>query len=271
MIKDMYSLKNIKFLAATTRLTKDQSTTLQEPQGGNKKRTFFPRGEKVQSQVSAPQQGQRKGGAQPAFNRTRTTFLSRIGKLPKRVQVGRSNDRLNEYQSQYKAKQEIKKFYGNLSERDLINFVKKTRNLGNNDQSIISLLERKLDVVVFRLGFSNSIPEARFLIKTGQILVDNKKIRYNHYLVENGSIIKSTSILSFINKILCLRLNQFKLPSHLSVAVCLETTDSKSNNTVIVSPPIVLEGIFIKNPLESEVYLTVDFPINKFNYFINKY
>lgn len=195
--------------------------------------------------------------------------ISRIGKLSKKVIIGKGKDRLSEYQSQYKAKQLIKKFYGNLSESELINLNKKNKS----NLPLICLIERRLDVVVFRLGFARSIHEARYLINTKQIKINNKFIRHPNFLVLNGSIITTSSVISHLSRLLHLKLNFFKLPSHLfnfpssissNIITQLENSDKSKSSANLI-------GLFIKDPLEAEVYLPYDFPLEKFNYFINKY
>lgn len=195
------------------------------------------------------------------FIKKNSVIISRIGKLSKKVIIGKAKDRLSEYQSQFKAKQLIKKFYGNLSESDLINLTNKNKN----NLPLICLIERRLDIVVFRLGFARSINEAKYLIKTKQIKVNNVIIKHSNFMVSNGSTIISSSLISYLSRLLYLKLNYIKLPSHLFYYTPIYSF--KENNKWEGN----LIGMFIKDPLESEIYLPYNFPLDKFNSFIHKY
>jgi hypothetical protein len=100
----------------------------------------------------------------------RATEITRVGaKNSKRVNMPKKQDTLTEYQSQYKAKQQIKYFYGGISETSLRRLVK-TMPAGH---PAICELEKRLDVVLFRLGFASTIFEARSLIKGGSIKLND--------------------------------------------------------------------------------------------------
>jgi ribosomal protein S4 len=174
---------------------------------------------------------------------------------------------LTEFQNRFKAKQTIKKYYGNLSENYFAN--KKTNSATNSD-SLVCELEKRLDVVVFRLGFSSSILEARSLIKSGLVKINDKVVHSHSYSksVNVGSkITVDVSKLTYLAKIKHLKFNLFKTPTHL-------VTPSQIGASVGESS--ILEGYFIQNPIESEVFLpnltipfgektnsSSNFPINK--------
>jgi hypothetical protein len=88
-------------------------------------------------------------------------------------------------------------------------------------------------------------------------------------MVLNGSTIISSSLTSYLSRLLHLKINYFKLPSHLFY---ISTPfSSKEKEEFSGKSSINLIGMFIKDPLESEVYLPYNFPLDKFNYFIHKY
>ncbi len=193
--------------------------------------------------------------------KTFSTPITLIGKFPKKVEMERGRGtQLNEYQSQFKAKQWIKNFYGKLSESRFKLSVK-----NKIEESIINYLEKRLDVIVFRLGFARSIQEARYLIETKKIKVNTQMISNPNFIVEVGSKISTTSLLSYEAKLRHLKLNVLKTPSHLY-------------NVQINNPQMInrntkgkLVGYLIKNPIESEAFLPYNFPIDKLHCYLNKY
>jgi len=80
--------------------------------------------------------------------------------------------------------------YG-LLERQFKNYFKKAeRQKGITGTNLLILLERRLDVVVFRLGFANSLAQARQLVRHNHFLVNGKKVNIPSYLVKVGDVIE---------------------------------------------------------------------------------
>lgn len=123
---------------------------------------------------------------------------------------------LNEYQNQFKTKQKFKGLYGGLSEKSFrrlcIVAKLKTKNNSNKHSpicqmsklnlynkpvlgsSLIDLLERRLDVVLFRLKLAKSLKIARLLIKSGLVKVDQVVQKSPYFVVRVGSLIEYSSI-----------------------------------------------------------------------------
>lgn len=95
----------------------------------------------------------------------------------------------SEFGLQLKEKQKFKLSYG-LNERNLKQiFLKAEKAKGSAAEKIIELLERRLDNVVFRLGFASSRGEARQLVSHGFILVNKKKVSSPGFCVKTGDVI----------------------------------------------------------------------------------
>jgi ribosomal protein S4, bacterial/organelle type len=94
-----------------------------------------------------------------------------------------------EYSKQLCEKQKLKAYYGIL-EKQLHRYFEKAKksSLMTGDALVISL-ERRLDNVVYRIGFGNSIRLARQLVSHGHILVNGKKVDIPSYKVEVGDVI----------------------------------------------------------------------------------
>jgi small subunit ribosomal protein S4 len=90
--------------------------------------------------------------------------------------------KLSNYGSQLREKQKLKRMYG-LAERQFRGYYKKaTRMKGVAGENLLQLLERRLDNVVYRLGFASDHAEARQLVRHGHFLVNGKKVNIPSYL-----------------------------------------------------------------------------------------
>ncbi len=101
-------------------------------------------------------------------------------------QHGQKGKKISEYGLQLREKQKAKFMYG-VSERQFRNLFKKAvRMEGNTGENLIILLERRLDNVVYRMGFATTRRFARQLVKHGHILVDGKRVDIPSYRVQPG-------------------------------------------------------------------------------------
>ncbi len=97
--------------------------------------------------------------------------------------------RLSEYGEQLREKQKAKTIYG-LLEKQFKNLVKKVRSKkGETGEMLISLLETRLDNVVYRLGFAKTRYMARQLVSHGHICVNGKKVDIASYQVKTDDVI----------------------------------------------------------------------------------
>ena len=139
-------------------------------------------------------------GQKLTFRAPKSAHISgRLG-IPVYIRKGRAAPKwqnLNESQKQYKSLQIIKSLYGNISQNKLLI----TRNKSKGFANVISKLETRLDIIVYRLQFANSIAEARDLIKKGFICINSKPITFSGSFVKNGSSISSTHVNSAYNRI----------------------------------------------------------------------
>ena len=97
--------------------------------------------------------------------------------------------KLSNYGSQLREKQKVKRLYG-LAERQFRGYYQKaSRMKGVAGENLLQLLERRLDNVVYRLGFASDHAEARQLVRHGHFLINGKKVNIPSYLCElNDSI-----------------------------------------------------------------------------------
>lgn len=101
----------------------------------------------------------------------------------------KTRTRISEYGRQLIEKQKLRLLYG-LREKQFRNyFTKAAQKKEGTGQALVSLLERRLDNVVFRLGFATTRSHARQMVGHGHFLVNKRKVSIPSYLVKKGDII----------------------------------------------------------------------------------
>ena len=95
----------------------------------------------------------------------------------------------SEYGLQLNEKQKAKFIYGVLEKQFRKYYVMATKQNGVTGEILLSILESRLDNVVYRLGFANTRREARQMVSHGHITVDGKKVDIASYLVSPGEVI----------------------------------------------------------------------------------
>ena len=98
--------------------------------------------------------------------------------------------KVSEYGVQLREKQKIKRSYGLLETQFRNYFEKANKQKGRTGENLIKLLERRLDNVVFRLGFASSRKQARQLITHRHIMINNSLVTIPAYLLKAGDVIQ---------------------------------------------------------------------------------
>ncbi len=104
-------------------------------------------------------------------------------------QHGRRRSKIQGYGIQLREKQKVKRMYGVLERQFRSYFAKASRKKGITGANLLQMLERRLDNVVYRLGFASSRAMARQLVAHGHIFVDGAKVDIPASLVEPGSVV----------------------------------------------------------------------------------
>jgi small subunit ribosomal protein S4 len=105
-------------------------------------------------------------------------------------QHGQRRTKISEYGQQLREKQKIKYYYGVLEKQFRRFFKEANRQEGSTGENLIKLLERRLDNVVYRMGFASTRRFARQLVTHGHILVNGKKVTIPSYIVKEGDRIE---------------------------------------------------------------------------------
>ena len=102
---------------------------------------------------------------------------------------GQGRTRFSDYGVQLREKQKVKRMYGLLEKQFRRTFHQANSMKGRSGENLLLLLERRLDNVVFRLGFATSRSEARQLIRHGHFLVNGRKASTPSIRVRSGWIV----------------------------------------------------------------------------------
>jgi len=105
-------------------------------------------------------------------------------------QHGQGRVKVSDYGTQLREKQRVKRTYGLLEAQFRSYFDKADRMKGVTGENLLVLLERRLDSVVYRLGFASSRNEARLLVRQGHFAVNGRRVNIPSYLVRVGDAIE---------------------------------------------------------------------------------
>ncbi|MGL4667589.1 MAG: 30S ribosomal protein S4 [Saezia sp.] len=143
-----------------------------------------------------------------------------------------SGQRTSDYGIQLREKQKVRRTYGVLERQFRRYFAEASRRKGSTGAMLLELLERRLDNVVYRMGYGSTRAEARQLVSHGAILVNGKRVNIPSFSVKDGDAIVIHEKSKKQNRIQesMLLAEQIGLPDWISV-------DSKK-----------LEGVFKKAP-----------------------
>ena len=104
-------------------------------------------------------------------------------------QHGQGRARFSDYGVQLREKQKVKRMYGLLEKQFASTMQRATRMKGRAGENLLALLERRLDNVVFRMGFATSRAEARQLLRHGHFLVNGRVASIPSITVREGVVV----------------------------------------------------------------------------------
>ena len=103
----------------------------------------------------------------------------------------RRKGKLSDFGTQLRAKQKLKGYYGNISEKQFRGFyAEAVRMKGDTSANLIGLLECRLDAVVYRAKFVPTVFAARQFVNHGHVLVNGKKVNISSYRVKVGDVVE---------------------------------------------------------------------------------
>jgi small subunit ribosomal protein S4 len=124
------------------------------------------------------------------FLKSRTRGLESKCKLEKMPgEHGDKRPRMSDYALQLREKQKLRRLYGILERQFHNYYLKANHQSGSTGENLLSLLESRLDNVVYRMGFAATRSEARQLVSHKAILVNDKRVNIPSYLVKANDTI----------------------------------------------------------------------------------
>jgi small subunit ribosomal protein S4 len=157
-------------------------------------------------------------------------------------QHGQRRKKVSEYGTQLNEKQKAKFMYG-VSEKQMRSlFAEAKRGTGNTGYNLITLLEQRLDNVVYRMGFASTRRFARQLVNHGHILVDGKRVDIPSYRVKPGQKVEVRE----------------KSKQNVQVSRALELTNQTGMAAWVDVDSEKKFGIFTRLPEREEVVIPVE-------------
>src|ERR1700709_1401577 len=103
----------------------------------------------------------------------------------------RRKGKLSDFGTQLKAKQKLKGYYGNISEKQFrMYYAEAIRMKGDSGDNLIGLLERRLDAVVYRSKFVATVFPARQVVNHGHVKVNGRRVNIASFLVKVGDVVE---------------------------------------------------------------------------------
>ena len=152
---------------------------------------------------------------------------------------------------QLKAKQKLRGYYGNITERQFRKiYTEAARRRGDTGQNLIQLLERRLDAVIYRMKFAATPFQARQLVNHGHVRVNGKKVNIASYVVDDGDAIEIKQKSKELAQVLAaMASNERNVPDYISV-------DEKAVKGTFVRAPKLGD---VPYPVQMEPNLVVEF------------
>ncbi|MGC6481507.1 MAG: 30S ribosomal protein S4 [Porticoccaceae bacterium] len=147
-------------------------------------------------------------------------------------QHGQRRGRLSDYGIQLREKQKVRRIYGVL-EKQFRNYYKSAAKIkGNTGENLLTLLETRLDNVVYRMGFGSTRAESRQLVSHNAILVNGQKVNIPSYNVQVGDVISLRE----------------KSKKQLRVQTALQLAAQRGDIDWVAVDSNKMEGTFSRNP-----------------------
>jgi small subunit ribosomal protein S4 len=163
----------------------------------------------------------------------------------------RRKSKVSDFGLQLRAKQKLKGYYGNLTEKQFRRtYDEAARRKGNTSENLISLLESRLDAIVYRAKFVPTPFAARQFVNHGHVMVNGKKVNIASYRCKAGDVIEVRERSRSMALVLeALQSSERDHPEYLTV-------DAKHMQATYVRAPELAE---VPYPVKMEPNLVVEF------------
>ncbi|MBI1199881.1 MAG: 30S ribosomal protein S4 [Phenylobacterium sp.] len=163
----------------------------------------------------------------------------------------RRKSKVSDFGLQLRAKQKLKGYYGNITEKQFLRiYTEAARRKGNTSENLIALLESRLDAVVYRAKFVPTPFAARQFVNHGHVLVNGKRVNIPSYRVKAGDVVTVRERSRNMALVLeALQSVERDTPDYITI-------DTKSMSATFVRAPELAE---VPYPVKMEPNLVVEF------------
>jgi small subunit ribosomal protein S4 len=161
-----------------------------------------------------------------------------------------SGARTSDYGLQLREKQKVKRMYGVLERQFRRYFAEADRRKGNTGANLMSLLESRLDNVVYRMGFGSTRAEARQLVSHKAITVNGNAVNIPSYMVKSGDVVAVRDKSKKQNRIV----EALQLAQQVGMPAWVEVSIEKAEGTFKSVPDRDQFGADINESLIVELY-----------------
>ncbi|MDX2101616.1 MAG: 30S ribosomal protein S4 [Alphaproteobacteria bacterium] len=166
-------------------------------------------------------------------------------------QHGQRRKKTSDFGVQLMAKQKLKGYYGNISERQFRRlYTEAGRRRGDTSENLIELLERRLDAVIYRMKFAITPFAARQLISHGHVKVNGKRVNIASYQVSDNDVIELSATAKNMAVVLeSMQSPERDVPDYISV-------DTQAFKGMFVRAPKLAD---VPYPVQMEPNLVIEF------------
>ncbi len=166
-------------------------------------------------------------------------------------QHGQRRRKPSNYGTQLRAKQRLKGYYGNIGERQFRRIYQEAaRRRGDTGENLVGLLERRLDIVVYRAKFVPTVFAARQFVNHGHARVNGKRVNIPSYLLKDGDVIEVKKKASELAVVLeATAATDRDVPDYIEV-------DYKTMKATFVRQPAMAD---VPYPVQMEPHLVVEY------------
>jgi len=104
-------------------------------------------------------------------------------------QHGQARKKITDYGIQLREKQKVKRIYGMMERQFRVFYARAAAMKGNTGENLLVMLERRMDNMIFRMGFAATRSESRQLVRHGHIRVNGKKVTIPSMLIKAGDVV----------------------------------------------------------------------------------
>ena len=166
-------------------------------------------------------------------------------------QHGQRRKKTSDFGVQLMAKQKLKGYYGNISERQFRRlYTEAGRRKGDTSENLIELLERRLDAVIYRMKFAITPFAARQLVNHGHVKVNGKRVNIASYQINDNDIIELSSTAKNMAVVLeSMQSPERDVPDYISV-------DTSAFKGAFIRAPKLAD---VPYPVQMEPNLVIEF------------